>query len=568
MRDTCRESGRRGSNGRTGLSGVATALFVAMVVAGAAVGSVAGSGAAGDASAASTHFDVTIDGTNSPVIEGETLTVDATVEHIGEVSDTQEVTLTVGDVQRDTVEVSLDPGESQSVTFEWATADGDAGGYTAVVSSDGDSDETSVSVRQKPVFDVTIDGTNSPVIEGETLTVDATIDHVGEVSDTQEVTLSVGGTQRDSTELTLEPGESRSVTLEWATRAGDAGFYDATVASDTDSAGTDVAVEEGGQFAVTVDGTNSPVVEGETLTVDTTVENTGETTDTQEVTLSIGGSRRDSTELTLEPGETRSITLEWATAEGDAGGYTATVESEADSDATDVVIEEASGFTVDIDWVVEPVEEGESVVTQATVENTDAERDTRTVELRIDDETVDSTEVTLDSGGSTEVTLGWDTEAGDAGDHTLTVASPNDAESRNVRVNRGNRTQTATVTPTPVPGSTATPVPTTAPAETPTATPTVTATPVPTTTRTPTAAPTATPVPTATDVPTTRSPDATPTPTVTATPVPTTAPTDDGFDLSPAAAAVPVVLFLLLLLLAALAIAAYVYVRYRSERSG
>jgi hypothetical protein len=86
------------------------------------------------------------------------------------------------------------------------------------------------------------------------------------------------------------------------------------------------------------------------------------------------------------------------------------------------VVEEASGFTVDIDWVVEPVEEGESVVTQATVENTDAERDTRTVELRIDDETVDSTEVTLDSGGSTEVTLGWDTEAGDAGDHTLTVA--------------------------------------------------------------------------------------------------------------------------------------------------
>ena len=235
------------------------------------------------------------------------------------------------------------------------------------------------------------------------------------------------------------------------------------------------------------------------------------------------------------------------------------------------VVEEASGFTVDIDWVVEPVEEGESVVTQATVENTDAGRDTRTVELRIDDETVDSTEVTLDSGGSTEVTLGWDTEAGDAGDHTLTVASPNDAESRDVRVNRGNGTATTTPVPESTATPTATPVPTTRPAETPTAAPTVTATPVPTTpTRTPTAAPTATPVPTATDVPTTptRSPGATPTPTVTATPVPTTVPTDDGFDLSPAAAAVPIVLFLLLLLLAALAIAAYVYVRYRSERGG
>ena len=47
-------------------------------------------------------------------------------------------------------------------------------------------------------FDVTVDSTNSPVTEGETLTVDATVENTGDQQGTQDVTLTVDGTDRVS----------------------------------------------------------------------------------------------------------------------------------------------------------------------------------------------------------------------------------------------------------------------------------------------------------------------------------------------------------------------------------
>jgi hypothetical protein len=96
----------------------------------------------------------------------------------------------------------------------------------------------------EPGFQVEIDGTNSPVVEGETLDVIVTVNNTGGTQDTQTVTLDVGASQRDSTTLTLNSGENRTITLSWATAAGDAGNYIGTVASENDSASTGVVVEE------------------------------------------------------------------------------------------------------------------------------------------------------------------------------------------------------------------------------------------------------------------------------------------------------------------------------------
>ena len=62
-------------------------------------------------------------------------------------------------------------------------------------------------------FEVTIDSTNSPIDEGETLTVDATVENTGDKSDTQTITLTVGGQQRASTDVNLGGGESTTMTL-------------------------------------------------------------------------------------------------------------------------------------------------------------------------------------------------------------------------------------------------------------------------------------------------------------------------------------------------------------------
>jgi len=188
-------------------------------------------------------FGVTVDSTNAPVVEGETLTVNATVENTGTTQETRAVSLSIGGAVRDSVDVTLAAGESQSVTLSWTTADGDAGDYLATVESGENAASDPVSVLEPANFSVAIQGTNSPVREGETLNVSANVTNTGDVQGTQTVTLSIDGTQRDSRTLTLGGSASRTVTLSWTPTSGDAGAYTATLASANDSASTAVTVE-------------------------------------------------------------------------------------------------------------------------------------------------------------------------------------------------------------------------------------------------------------------------------------------------------------------------------------
>lgn len=87
---------------------------------------------------------------NAPITEGETLEVTATVENTGDLSGTQNVTLTVGGSERDRQAVTLDVGETQTIELSWATGSGDAGDYTATVASANDSASVAVTVEAKP----------------------------------------------------------------------------------------------------------------------------------------------------------------------------------------------------------------------------------------------------------------------------------------------------------------------------------------------------------------------------------------------------------------------------------
>ena len=93
------------------------------------------------------YFEVEIAETNSPVNEGEDLNVDATIENTGELEGDQVITLETNDTQRDSTSVNLNPGDQTTETLTWNTEDGDAGDYTAGVSSDDDSDDIGVEVK-------------------------------------------------------------------------------------------------------------------------------------------------------------------------------------------------------------------------------------------------------------------------------------------------------------------------------------------------------------------------------------------------------------------------------------
>jgi parallel beta-helix repeat protein len=96
-------------------------------------------------------------------------------------------------------------------------------------------------------FEVNITDTNSPVQEGDDLTVDANVTNTGNVTGTQIVQLDIDGTVLDSQSITLGSGESTPAVFVWKTRPGDAGEYIATVSSDDDNDTAPVEVLAGGE---------------------------------------------------------------------------------------------------------------------------------------------------------------------------------------------------------------------------------------------------------------------------------------------------------------------------------
>jgi len=275
------------------------------------------------------------------VIEGETLEVQASIENTGDESDTQTVEMTSG-VGGDSVSITLNGGESTTEIFTVSTVEGDAGSYTATVSSDDDSDQDSFEVipaDDPPFFAIT--SVNAiDVVEGQTVEVAATIENIGDKHDTQEVHMT-SGVGDDSTSLSLNGGESTTETFITSTSEGDAGSYTATVSSDDDSDSDHFKVIEDTEeayFSVQdIDAEN--VVEGETLDITATIENLGNEDGTQDIVFSIDGVQEDVyPDLYLAEGERYTCEFTWKTEE--AGEYELEVASHDDSETVTVTVEE------------------------------------------------------------------------------------------------------------------------------------------------------------------------------------------------------------------------------------
>jgi len=302
-------------------------------------------------------FFVEVNSTNSPVIEGETYEVEAQISNTGAQVGSQDIVMTVAGGEEDRQTVGLDSQAAVTRTFTWQTTAGDAGDYTVALSSEDDEAITDARVLQQAEFAVTIDSTNSPVAGGETLEVTATVENTDDFEDTQEVVLNIDGNRTGSTNLTLDGGESETVTLEWTTGDGDAGDYTAEVAagSGSDSAAvtvtttTPTATEgdgDGGDgdatFEVNITDVRPPDETGGSLEVDATVENTGGQSDTQTVTLTVDGEETDSRELTLDAGESESVTFTAPSAPDDTERQSVRVASEDDADEDAVRLDEGT----------------------------------------------------------------------------------------------------------------------------------------------------------------------------------------------------------------------------------
>lgn len=209
-------------------------------------------------------------------------------------------------------------------------------------------------------------------------------------------------------------------------------------------------------FTVEIDEETSTVdvLETDTVTVEATIENEGQGFGTQDIDFALDGEiQQTESDVELEVGETETVSFDWETQQGDAGGYTAEVQSGDDSDSIDVTVDTPAdvSFVVDVDDGESELEvvEGETAVIGIRVENEGADLGTQDIEADIPgtfQETYEDLE--LSGGEASTVRFEWDETDGAVGDHTGTAASDDDSVDFDVTVEEDVPVQEGTITGT------------------------------------------------------------------------------------------------------------------------
>ncbi|MFC7212590.1 PEGA domain-containing protein [Saliphagus sp. GCM10025334] len=265
----------------------------------------------------------------------------------------------------------------------------------------------------------------------------------------------VEGSTADEPAGALEPGtheftvrwtpETEDERLVWVLDLEDFG-HDEPVRVETEPAdeydgGDSEALE------VEITGTNDPVAAGERFELTAAVTNTGDEAVTQDVQFLVGDSRElfDSETVTLDPGSSQKISLGYETypVQQDVSFPVYVVTDDDEAAITVEVVagesaEESPGsgqLDVTITDTNAPVDAGEYLEVTVQVENTgdaDAEQSLR---LIAGDEQVASRSVTVTSGETQSISLGYETYPVQQDvEFVVTVQSDDDSDSRTVTV--------------------------------------------------------------------------------------------------------------------------------------
>jgi PKD repeat protein len=195
---------------------------------------------------------------------------------------------------------------------------------------------------------------------------------------------------------------------------------------------TDITVQQPANLTVSDLTAPSSGVQGETITVTANITNTGTLLGNGTVQFAIdvddNGIWGDDGDVVLTeevsvPGEeTTQVEFEVDTTDLPAGTYDHQVTVDESSMSDEITIEEPAFFAVSDLQPTDYVAEHDEVFTvNATVENTGDLSAEKTVELRLDGETVANKTVELDAGNSTTVEFDVDASGIDAGEYTHSV---------------------------------------------------------------------------------------------------------------------------------------------------
>lgn len=285
---------------------------------------------------------------SEPLVAGEAVTVEATVQNVGDIqAEGETVTLSVDDDPVDTVTPTINGGETRTIEFSWVPDE--TGNYSLAVEALDDSQTVSDSLEVIAPATTDIVETDHPtaVIQGKSLLVDVVIENNGDVpTGEREVALVVDSESEPVSTATVEidSGRTDTATLFWETE-GERGREQLSVITDDDSKPVTVTVQKPATLEISSISHDEITIPDQTNTVDIIIENTGDIDAIeQEIALTKSGSRVDSDTQTVRSGETTTFEFDWNTTS--LGSHTLNVEVddsslevESNTESEDVVVE-------------------------------------------------------------------------------------------------------------------------------------------------------------------------------------------------------------------------------------
>jgi len=188
----------------------------------------------------------------------------------------------------------------------------ESGEWTIIGEYEGMKDTATLVVEPiEPEYMVDITEYDEEVEEGYDVTVEYEIVNTGNDGGRQNIVLFINGDQEDvHRDLELEPGHSYRDKFVWTSE--DPGDYELEVSSDDDVDTAIVRILQRANFEITITDYDEDVVRRDEITIEYTVENTGEVEDTQNIVFYVDEEQEDAhLDITLDGGEEHSGEFTW-----------------------------------------------------------------------------------------------------------------------------------------------------------------------------------------------------------------------------------------------------------------
>lgn len=189
-------------------------------------------------------FDIDINSAPETVTAGDDIQIELAVTNTRDIPDEQTIELDLEPLGSDSVNIALDGLGSTTETLSVPTTSGDAGDYSATVSSADTSDSQTIEVLSEARVEIEIIDQPASTVAGESVNIFVRAKNTGSSATQQTIEFEVESLRSDTTTVSLDGGESTTETLSIPTTTDDIGEYIASVTSNDDSESISLEIVE------------------------------------------------------------------------------------------------------------------------------------------------------------------------------------------------------------------------------------------------------------------------------------------------------------------------------------